>query len=76
MIKVWKFATNIWINCPLIIRQNPGQFTKYGGYVANNISQVMLNTLMARDKNTVFEIDSTYDLNGVLKTDATYLKTK
>jgi hypothetical protein len=33
----------------------------------NEISQkkIMLNTLMARDKNTVFEIDPTYALKRV-----------
>ncbi|UQD55152.1 TolC family protein [Flavobacterium sp. K5-23] len=43
----------------------------------NNISQkrILLNTLMARDKNTAFDIDSAYDLNefDFMKTDATSL---
>jgi outer membrane protein TolC len=43
----------------------------------NNISQkrIVLNTLMSRDKNTAFEIDSAYDLNefDFMKTDATSL---
>jgi outer membrane protein TolC len=43
----------------------------------NDISQkrIMLNTLMARDKNTAFEIDSTYKLKDfdVMKSDTTSL---
>lgn len=43
----------------------------------NNISQkrIMLNTLMARDKNTAFEIDATYTLIDfdVIKSDSTSL---
>ncbi|MFV7234768.1 TolC family protein [Flavobacterium sp. ZB4R12] len=43
----------------------------------NDISQkrIMLNTLMARDKNTLFEIDETYKLNDfdLIKSDTTSL---
>ncbi|MFV8271003.1 TolC family protein [Flavobacterium sp. GT2N3] len=43
----------------------------------NDISQkrIMLNTLMARDKNTLFKIDETYKLNDfdVIKSDTTSL---
>ncbi|WP_310555073.1 TolC family protein [Flavobacterium sp.] len=43
----------------------------------NDISQkrIMLNTLMARDKNTAFEIDPTYTLNDfdLIKSDSTSL---
>jgi outer membrane protein TolC len=43
----------------------------------NEITQkrIMLNTLMARDKNTVFEINSTYNLNeyNIIRSDTTAL---
>jgi hypothetical protein len=57
MIKVWKYVISItWTNCPPIIRPNPNiVLAKYGGVLHKMIFQkrILLNTLMARDKQTL-----------------------
>jgi hypothetical protein len=64
MIKVWKYAINITSNCPTYYKANPNKLKEHVSHVKTALQKrIILKHAMARIKNMVFEIDSTYTLN-------------